>query len=407
MGERQVALILLLIVCIVFVTLPQIASVGASSTMWTQTYGGDDREAASSVIQTSDGDFAMVGFTRTFSAGDDEDFWLVKTDSFGAVEWNRTYGGTGWERAESVVQTYDGGYAIVGHSTGNVWFVKADSHGNMQWNQTYKGTESSFAKSVVQASDGGYAIAANTNFTPGGASAHVWLIKTDSEGNIEWNKTLGGGDPSSVIQTNDGGYAMGGYVDANMPNFLLVKTDSEGNKQWSKNYGGDGKDVAFSVVQSKDGGYALTGWTYSFGGGGSNIWLVKTDSVGNVEWNKTYGGGSAWSMVYTSDGGYALAGTKLVKTDSEGNIQWSQTFGGTQDQVNSLIQSSDGGYALAGSAHFGAGESDFWLIKTNEYGVIPEFPSWIILPLFLTTTLVLLIYRKTINKMMVNCGNFL
>ena len=223
------------------------------------------------------------------------------------------------EGAESVVQTNDGGYAIAGHTAGDVWFVKADSEGNMQWNHTYKGTESSHAESVVQASDGGYAIAANTNFTPGGASAYVWLIKTDSEGNIQWNRTLGGGDPSSLIQTSDGGYAIGGYVGANMPNFLLVKTDSEGNKQWSKNYGGEGKDVAFSVVPSKDGCYALAGWTYSFGGGGSNLWLVKTDSVGNVDWNKTYGGGSAWSMVLTSDGGYALAG----------------------------------------SAHFGAGESDF------------------------------------------------
>lgn len=393
MNRKLVQTVALFVLLLLAVTIP----VGASST-WSRTYGGADQEAASSVIQTNDGGYAMAGSTRSFSVGDDEDFWLVKTDSFGNVEWNRTYGGDGTERAESVIQTNDGGYAMVGNTAGDAWFVKADPEGNMLWNHTYRGTKSSHAESLVQASDGGYAIASNTNFTPGGATSYVWLIKTDSIGNVQWNKTLGGGDPSSVIQTSDGGYALGGYVGADMPDFLLVKTDSEGNIQWSKTYGGEGKDVAFSVVQSMDGGYALAGWTYSFGGGGSNIWLVKTDSVGKVEWNKTYGGGSAWSMVQTSDGGYTLAGTKLVKTDSDGNMQWNQTYGGTQDQVFSLVETSDGGYALAGSAHFGAGESDFWLIKTDGQGVIPEFPSWTPILVAIMVAVVLIVYKQRLKR---------
>ncbi len=373
-------------------------TVGAASTMWSQTYGGADYESAESVTQTSDGGYAIAGSTNSFGAGQ-SDFWLVKVDSVGKMEWNRTYGGAGMDVAESVIQTIDGGYALAGRTATNAWFVKTDSGGNMLWNHTYKGTETSHAESVVQTSDGGYALAGDTNFTPGGASSHVWLIKTDSAGNIQWNKTLGGGQANSLVQTSDGGYALGGYVGSNLPNFLLVKTDSAGDIQWSKNIGGEGKDIAFSVVQASDGGYALAGWTYSFGGSGSNIWLVKTDVLGNVEWNKTYGVGSAWSMVRTSDGGYALAGTKLVKTDSAGNMEWDQTIGGTQDQAYSLIQSSDGGYVLAGVTSIDAGYSDLWLVKRDEYGVVPEFHSWTPLLIMLVAVLaVAVIYRRSLHK---------
>jgi len=119
--------------------------------------------------------------------------------------------------------------------------------------------------------------------------------------------------------------------------------------------------------------------------------VVKTDKYGNMEWNQKYGEGVARALVESSDGGYTLAGdNRLVKTDAYGNMEWNRKIGGS---IRSLVETSDGGYALAGTKN-----DDFWLAKTDEYGVIPEFPSWIILPLFLTATLAIIICKQRLTK---------
>ena len=371
----------------------------AASTMFNRTYGGTDNDAAQSVVQTSDGGYAIAGSTRSFGAGG-SDFLLVRTDSMGNTEWNKTYGGEGENVANSVIQTSDDGYALAGRSAFDLWVVKTDSAGNMRWNKTYGSSDgSSEASSIMQTGDGGYAIAGYTNFVPS-FGGPFWLVKTDSAGNVLWNKTYGGNGANSLIETSDGGYAMAGYIGSgyDMPDFRLVKTDSAGREEWSKNYGGPGKDIAFSVVQVNDGGYALAGWTYSFGGGGMNIWLVKTDSNGNAQWNKTYGVGSAWSMVKTSDGGFALAGTKLVITDAEGNMQWNRTLSESgQDQIYSLVQTIDGGFALAGiKESSNGGGNNFWLVKTDETGTVPEFPYWVLMPSFMVATSIALLVKKSL-----------
>jgi len=185
-----------------------------------------------------------------------------------------------------------------------------------------------------------------------------------------------------LVQTSDGGYALAGYTNssgAGNYDFWLVKTDSSGNAQWNKTYGGALRDVARVLMQTSDGGYALAGNTYSFGSGDEDSWLVKTDSSGNAQWNKTYGGmyeDNTYSLVQTTDGGYALAGYTasfgaggqdfwLIETDASGNAQWNQTCGGTGvEGAYSLVQTSDEGYALAGyTDSFGAGDYDFWLVK--------------------------------------------
>jgi len=317
------------------------------------------------------------------------------------TQWNKTYGGAFQDRAYSVIQTNDGGYAIVGltNSYGaggaDFWLIKTDSTGNTQWSQTYGRPWDDAASSVVQTSDGGYALAGYT-VSFGAGDWDFWLVKTDSAGDMQWNKTYGGSGDDwawSMVETNDGGYALAGYTTsygAGSSNFFLVKTDSAGNMQWNQTYGGMREDVAYSVVQTSDGGYALAGTTNSppVGLGYVNIWFVKTDSVGNMEWNRLYHGISyssyeeCYSLVQTSDGGYALAGyTKmygaggadfwLVKTDPAGNIQWNNTFGGTGDEVaRSVIQTSDGGYALAGYTWPGwpSGADDFFLAKTDSAG---------------------------------------
>jgi len=366
--------------------------------VWNKTFGGSLSDGASCVVQTSDGGYALAGYTSSFGAGG-YDFWLVKTDAAGNIEWNQTYGGIGNDYALCVIQTKDGGYAIAGYTKSygagleDFWLVKTDSAGTMQWNKTYGGLSSEAAYSVVQTSDGGYAIAGYT-MSFGAGSIDFWLVKTDEYGNMSWSKTYGGAGPevaNSVVQTSDGGYAIAGYTSsygAGLEDFWLVKTDSAGTVQWNKTYGGTSDEVANSVVQTDDGGYAIAGYTFFYGPGAYDFLLVKTDSAGNMQWSKTYGGARAdmgRSMVQTSDGGYALAGDTysygagsndfwLVKTDSAGNMQWNKTYGGEKaDLAYSVVQTSDGGYALAGyTESYGAGSADFWLVKMDASGYLPE-----------------------------------
>ena len=248
---------------------------------WSQTYGGTVADVGYSVVQTSDGGYAIIGQTWSFGAGLN-DAWLVKTDANGAVEWTQRYGDTSADFATSVIQTSDGGYAIVGctfsyFAGGAVWLVKVDASGTLQWNKTY-GT--GFGYSVVQTSDGGYAIAGETS-SIGAGNADAWLIKTDSSGTMQWSQTYGGtgGDNGQfLVETSDGGYAIAGgteYFGAEDADAWIVKTDSSGTMQWSQTYGGIFDDIAFSVLQTIDGGFALGCTTYSFGAGNADFWLIK------------------------------------------------------------------------------------------------------------------------------------
>jgi hypothetical protein len=366
------------------------------SSGFSRTYGGTNDEGAWSVIQTSDSGYALAG--RKYSVGG-YDMWLVKTDAAGNMLWNRTYGGTSYGQAFSLVQTSDGGYALAGDvaSSGaissDMWLVRTDGVGNMLWNKTYGGTNDEEAYSLVRTDDGGYALAGYTN-SFGAGSNDFYFVKTDEFGNMLWNRTYGGTSidgANSVVQTGDGGYALAGYArsfGAGEYDMWLVRTDGVGNMLWNKTYGGIGSDAANSVVKTYDGGYALAGYSDSFGSA-TEVWLVKTNGSGNMEWGRTYGGSNydeiANSVVQTKDGGYALAGSAasfgaggtdmwLVKTDAAGNMLWNRTYGGTNDEkAFSLVQTSDGGYALAGWTYsFGAGNGDMWFVKTDEWGT----PSW-------------------------------
>ncbi len=408
---------LLLLGMVLFVLLgsSSVISVEAAST-WSQTYGGTGGDVAYSLIATSDGGYAIAGVTNSFGAGS-SDFWLVKTDANGVMEWNRTYGGTGDDAAYSLIATSDGGYAIAG-STGSFgaggldfWLVKTDALGNVQWNKTYGGTWDDQASSLVATSDGGYALVGSTRpFVD--ISFDSLLVKVDASGNMQWNKTYGGSGNDafySLVAAPDGGYAIAGYTESfgtGGADFWLVKTDALGNMQWNKTYGGGDYEEAHSLVATSDGGYALTG---------SNFLLVKTDALGNMQWSKVPGitfMPTAYSLVVASDGGYALAGGAwyqigaggldfwLVKTNASGVVQWNRTYGGTGDEyASSLVATSDGGYAIAGHTNsFGAGGDDFWLLKTDEFGVVPEYSSWLVPSLVLTATAFILINRKRLLR---------
>jgi hypothetical protein len=299
------------------------------------------------------------------------------------------------DRALSVVQTADGGYAFTGYILDPDYkhyltWAKTNSSGDLIVN-SYWGSNpgpDTVGTSIIQLGDGSYMIGGWANWT--GAGSHdAWLAKLDSGGDMLWNKTYGGAYDDyvySVIQTSDGGFALAGSTQSYPGGCecYLVKTDSNGNMQWSNHYGGSNWDEAKSIMQTGDGGYALAGYTFSYGAGQTDFYLVKTDSSGNMMWNKTYGGtGYDWcySGVQTSDGGYALAGPTnsfgsgyyvfyLVKTNAAGSMQWNRTYGATSDEIaNSVIQTRDGGYAIAGlTTSFGSRVGDFHFVKTNDLG---------------------------------------
>jgi hypothetical protein len=308
-----------------------------SATYFAKTYGGTDLDWAYSVQQTSDGGYIVAGWTESFGAGYG-DIFLIKTDANGNIIWAKTYGGTNWDEARSVQQTSDGGYIVAGWTESfgagyeDIFLIKTDTNGNIIWAKTYGGINRDEAYSVQQTSDGGYIVAGWT-YSWGG----ILLIKTDTNGNVIWAKTYGGNRAYSVQQTSDGGYIVAGVTrpfGAGYDDAFLIKTDANGNIQWAKTYGGTHYDVAYSVQQTSDGGYIVAGETTSFGAGIYDIFLIKTDANGNVQWAKTYGGTNsdyASSVQQTSDGGYILAGFTgsfgaglgdifLIKTDASGNI---------------------------------------------------------------------------------------
>jgi hypothetical protein len=369
----------------------------AAASEWTQIYGQSGDNEIYSVVQTSDGGYALGGFTNSSGAGG-YDFWLVKTDVNGSIIWSQTYGGAGDDYAHSVIQTSDGGYALAGSTNSfgpgeiNAYLVKTNANGNIVWNQTYGGRATNEAAAMIQTRDGGYAMAGYTD-SYGAGGEDFWLIKTDQNGNMLWNKTYGGpGDDeaSSVIQTSDGGYAIAGYTSSYgsaLFSFWLVKTDSLGDPQWNQTYayGAAGDNEASSVIQTSDGGYAVAGITNDTSSDTYYFWLVKTDQNGTTMWSQTYGDSTgdqfAQAVVQTGDGGYGLAGLTdsygagnfdfwLVKTDVSGNMQWNKTYGGSgDDEAYALIITSDGGFALAGlTSSFGAAIYDGWFVKTDASG---------------------------------------
>ncbi len=370
-----------------------IPAIGPSS-HFCKAIGGKNDDEGKSLIQTSDGGYAITGFTSSFGAGK-EDVYVVKLDAHGNLQWTKTIGEKERDRGNSLIQTSDGGYAIAGltQSFGvgetDVYVVKLDAHGNLQWTKTIGGKDFEDGYSLIQTSDGGYAIAGYTS-SFGAGKLDVYVIKLDTNGNLQWTKTIGGPASEkgySLIQTSDGGYAIAGYTSsfgAGQLDVYVIKLDANGNLQWTKTIGGESDDWGFSLIQTSDGGYAIAGITESFGAGKKDVYVVKLDAKGNLQWTKTIGGPASeegYSLIQTSDGGYAIAGITesfgagkkdvyVVKLDAKGNLQWTKTIGGeTFDSGSSIIQTSDGGYAIAGSTYsFGAGEADVYVVKLDKNG---------------------------------------
>lgn len=354
-----------------------------------ETYGGSSDADARSMVETSDGGFAIVGETDSFDSS--KDMWLIKTDANGNEKFNRTFSGSDRDSAYSVTETSDGGLAIAGFTRQDgesAWLIKTDAEGNKEFGRTFGGLGLDSASSVIETKDGGFAVAVRTNSFSSGSDTDAGIIKTDQNGDMEFSKTFGGKEDDvawSIIETSDGGFVMAGSTESfgsEERDAWIIKTDEDGNEEYNETFGGTNDDSANSVVQTSGGGYALGGFTESFGSNGWDMWLIKTDEEGNEELSETYGGpnnDSATSIVETTDGGFALAGITdtslrgtegngwLVKTDQNGNMEFSKTFGGSStDAISSVVETSSGGYALAGvTESFGSGDSNAWLLKLS------------------------------------------
>ncbi len=386
----------------------------APDTLWTRTYEIRADEGAFniqdfSVWQTLDGGFVVAGDSFSTSSSSDIDFFLMKVDSMGEYLWGHRYShGAAAYRvlhgAYSVQQTTDSGFIVIGTRSVGInpyetlfytFMVKTNSSGGCQWQRSPGPGQMSFCGQ--QTSDGGYICAGKTE--PTSIYSDFLLSKRDSQGFGEWSHTYGGSnfdDAFSVQENIDGGYILAGRTasfGAGGYDFFVVRTDSIGDTLWTRAFGGVGRDIAYCVRKTAGRGYVICGRTSSYGAGGADFYLVKTNSDGDTLWTRTYGGSlndEAFSMQVTEDGGYIVAGHTqsfgvgnydfyVVKTDSLGEIGWTNTYGGPgREKASSVRQTHDGGYIIAGIT----GEDDLYLVRIaaeetsvpqgNQNEILPE-----------------------------------
>ena len=360
-------------------------------TLWTKTFGRNGYDCGYSVQQTSREGYILTGTTTSFGAGN-YDLWLIKTDDSGDTLWTKTFGGSKEDQGFSIQKTSDTGYIITGYTKSfgmgaqDVWVIKTDAMGDTLWTKTFGKNGDDYGNSIYQTSDEGY-ILTGTTTSYGAGNYDLWLIKTNTLGDTLWTKTFGGSGEDrgySVQQTSDGGFIITGstasYGAGNL-DVWLIKTDTAGDIEWTKTFGGIYSDLGRSVQQTMDEGYIITGYTSSFGAGGNDVWVIKTDADGNGLWAKTFGGSqpdNGSSIQQTSDEGYILTAstysfgtgnrdTWLIKTDINGDTLWTKTFGGGgEDMTGSVQRTLDQGYIIIGVTNsFGTSGADVWLIKTT------------------------------------------
>lgn len=298
---------------------------------WHKTFGGVRDDQGVYVQQTDDGGYIITGTIQTYSANSNKQLYLVKTSADGTKEWEKSFGGSGEDAGACVRQTADGGYIITGETSSlgagqaDVYLIKTDATGKKEWEQTFGGKDADYGACVRQTEDGGYIVAGQTSSnSKGGFDAY--LIKTDANGKTQWEQTFGGVGwdiPNTVEQTSDGGYIMAGRSSSFGKgdfDLYLVKTDAQGNKQWEQTHGGSGWDTAKTIRENED-GYLVAGWTSSTDDAEFAFLLLQTDANGNKLGQKTLAGEKYDERfsVQEADGGYIIAGgwTERLK-----NQQW-------------------------------------------------------------------------------------
>lgn len=388
--------------------------------VWIKNFGGSGPDKATSIISTIDGGFAVAGHTKS-TDGDlvskalpVNDYWLLKFDSQGELQWHRTYGGSKDDRAQAVIQTQDGGYALAGYAMSSDgdgsnnegfhdhWVVKLNAGGEIEWERSYGFAGHDHAYDIIQTDDGGYFFSGFLDVVASGGAGSTdkfgsltnhgvgefWGTKIDALGNIQWRKYFGGSNNDrsyGLVSSSDGGFIMAGFSesdDMDIANtkgsydYWVVKVDGNGNLLWEKSFGGSGIDVAYDIERTNDDAYMVVGHSFSTdldvseNHGESDVWLIKIDNDGEMLWEKTYGGSafdSANSVKQTTDGGFLIAGNSrstdqdleanqgendmwIVKTNSNGDLEWQMSIGGAGiDMAFDVLEHNDS-FILAGQS---------------------------------------------------------
>ena len=359
---------------------------------WQKTFGGDQSDDAFSVKQTSDGGFILVGDTQSFGVIL-TNVYIIKTDSSGNKIWEKNYGGIDHDHGESVIETTEGNYLVAGYTynTPNfypqIYVLNLNENGDTIWTKMYGGPQSEYGSEIIQTLEGGFVIVGESD-SYGAGKYDIFLVKINGQGDTLWTKTYGSTEDdygSSAQQTIDGGFIIAGGTDKyGSRDIYLIKTNTDGDSVWTKIFITSIWDIATSVRQTTDGGYIISG--YSYNTGNSDAILIKTDENGDTIWTKTYGGSDddrAFCVQEIIDGGYIFTGVttlsgshdvSLIKTDNLGNQIWLNTFGGAENDVGySLDITADSMFIIVGRTEsFGAGGFDVYLIKADDTPPVSE-----------------------------------
>lgn len=413
---------------------------------WEKSYGGKHADYLFDVQPTPDYGFILAGSSASGKNGNKTelnqgniDYWIWKMDEKGDLDWQESFGGAGNDFLQSVKLTKDGGFILAGTSNSpkgtqknegsrgqeDIWIIKLDAKGGEIWQKTIGGNGQEKVNSIIQTKDGGYLIAGSSSSDKSGEKSEdgrgnldYWIVKLDKDGKIEWQKIYGGKQLDilkSVVQTVDGGYIFGGYSNSvasgdklenniGVGDYWIIKTDDKGEMEWQRTLGGDKDDQLNILLQTQDAGFILGGNSNSNatnhkskGSKGTDFWVLKLDSKGDILWQETYNYGNVdvlTSIIENNDGsmligGYAqseVIGTSkkdkegindyiALKIDSKGEEIWVQTIGSNgEDLLKKLIETRDGGYLLAGTSkgqisrdrNSGKGGNDFWVVKLKD-----------------------------------------
>jgi hypothetical protein len=353
-------------ISLVFITVPTTCT---GTEIWQQVYGGDIYQTGKDVIEASDGGYIAVGGQMSGNGNKAHgQMYIIKTDSNGNLLWEKLYGDKYSDACSSIDYAHDSGYIITGCWGLPGWdyslcIMKLNTAGDMEWKKLYGG-DVAIGRCIKRTNDGGYIAAGNSSFD---SILHAYLIKTDNTGNMEWERSFSKdtyNDFQSICLTRDDGYVIVGQTYNNQGHIYLIKTDSHGEIKWEKVIGGERIENGFDVQQTKDDGYIITGISYTDGKTpDQEVYLVKTNSNGEVIWEKRYEGGGfgiGHSVIPLSDGGYLVGGGRksyisaysdiyIIRTDSQGNIIWDETYGGVKnDFLASMKQTNDGHFIVTG-----------------------------------------------------------